>query len=389
MPRFFGMQHRYAAAYPKDKDFTLFNHHQAQRLGAGGGPNDVLDLWIHRHGESWRGLAKTGINRGSGMGANYYSCYFDEFHSTAMHEETVVFFSEWSGGEVRQIDPPEEKDTLIWAAGTGGIVPSYVDFATWYAAEWLRRGFGIYYDNAFPKRAYDPVTTSAYDMEEYGFRQPSAGIWAHRDYMKRVWVLHRQLFNPRTPQMMMIHMTNTHIVPYMVFNDANLDLELLSGPQPAQSKFGHAFLRAESLGRQSGNIPLVLAISEPRTRWAAMLIHEIKLGIASAQYPEVFDSFGYGLDDCVAYNYWDRDNPVHATDDRAKTLLLKRNGELMLLVVNWAPEKTEVDLTIDLEALDVRPDQAIDAETSAVLPWKNATLHLDLDVYGVCVVHFR
>jgi hypothetical protein len=187
----------------------------------------------------------------------------------------------------------------------------------------------------------------------------------------------------------MIHMTNTHIVPYMVFNDANLDLELLSGPQPAQSKFGHAFLRAESLGRQSGNIPLVLAISEPRTRWAAMLVHEIKLGIASAQYPEVFDSFGYGLDDCVAYNYWDRDNPVHATDDRAKTLLLKRNGELMLLVVNWAPEKTAVDLTIDLEALDVRPDQAIDAETSAVLSWKNATLHLDLDVYGVRVVHFR
>ena len=36
----------------------------------------------------------------------------------------------------------------------------------------------------------------------------------------------------------MLHMTNSHIVPYMVWNHSNLDLEWFYGPDPAQVKDG-------------------------------------------------------------------------------------------------------------------------------------------------------
>ena len=86
---------------------------------------------------------------------------------------------------------------------------------------------------------------------------------------------------------MMIHMTNTHILPYMVWNDENLDLEWKFGPEPQQSKFSYDFLRAETLGRQTGNVPWALdrimdAKSKEqeamavRTRFGTMMVHEIR-----------------------------------------------------------------------------------------------------------------
>ena len=39
--------------------------------------------------------------------------------------------------------------------GVAGIVQSHRDFACYYAAEWVKRGIGCYFDNSFPIRAYD------------------------------------------------------------------------------------------------------------------------------------------------------------------------------------------------------------------------------------------
>ena len=84
-------------------------------------------------------------------------------------------------------------------------------------------------------------------------------MWNHREYLKRIWVLHQQLELPTTPQYMMIGMTNTHIIPYMVWNESNLDLEWMMNAEPAQAKYSHEMLRVESIGRQSGNVLVVIA----------------------------------------------------------------------------------------------------------------------------------
>ncbi len=101
------------------------------------------------------------------------------------------------------------------------------------------------------------MTSDAYRLPD-GRMQPSSGLWAHRDYLRRIWVLHRTVADPRMPVLQMIHMTNTQILPYMVWNEANLDLEWKDGAEPVQWKYGADLMRAHSLGRQTGNIPLAL-----------------------------------------------------------------------------------------------------------------------------------
>jgi hypothetical protein len=132
------------------------------------------------------------------------------------------------------MERPASEGDLQAGIGCTGIVPSYRDFACYYGAEWIKRGIGLYFDNAFPSRAYDPLTTAAYRAPN-GQIQPSAGMWARREYLRRVWTMHRTLAPADALPAMMIHMTNTHILPYMVWNDENLDLEWKFGPEPQQN----------------------------------------------------------------------------------------------------------------------------------------------------------
>jgi hypothetical protein len=270
----------------------------------------------------------------------------------------------------------------------------------------VKRGIGCYFDNAFPIRSYDLLTTAAYRLPN-GQVQPSAGIWARREYLKRIWVIHRQLAPPDALPAMMIHMTNTHILPYMVWNDENLDLEWKFGPEPQQSKFAHDFLRAETLGRQSGNVPWALdRIMDPksaeenriahRTRFGVMMVHEIRwwgMGedVEAAMLKAIKD-FGYARDDCQVFNYWDDGFPVKTSDAEAKMLLLKRDKELLLLVCTWNPKPAEVRFDFNLNALGVRPAAAIDAESPGEKPaWnvQGGELRLPLAGYGVRIVRLK
>jgi len=59
------------------------------------------------------------------------------------------------------------------------------------------------FDNAFPKRGYDLLTTSAYRLPN-GNIQPSASMWAHREFLKRIWNIHQELGPKDIPPIMMI-----------------------------------------------------------------------------------------------------------------------------------------------------------------------------------------
>ena len=331
--------------------------------------------------------------------------YFDEFHTTTLfHDEVPTFYSEWSGEWNRPAYPDIIKHTWQWkyGFGTGGIVDSYRDFAAWYGAKWLRRGMGLYFDNSFPQRAYDTLTTNAYELPD-GTIQPSAGMWARRKYLRRIWVLHQQLYNPQTPQAQMIHMTNTHIVPYMVFNQSNLDLEWMYGPEPAQSKYAADFLRAEALGRQSGNIPVAIAKIKgsdasdaqkekaARTRWGALLVHEIKPGrITVETYPDPLIASGYGLADAEVTNYWDADAPLQVSDEKCKWLLIEHNGNATLLLTTWNPKPNEVTLTFaDSLTRGGTRDTAVDPETGDAFSVADNRLTMPMDGYGVRFLQLR
>ena len=411
MGHVFGLSTTYSSKYPLNRDMSVFNFAQAARLGCPVDKAGFLRWWSDRHltdemGEQavkrFRGLLPHGLGRSRSAGKNKLTVYFEEFHYTSMyHEEVPTFYSEWTGDWMRHDWPGPHQGKPDWfrSLPTGALVPSYQDFACWYGAEWLRRGIGLYFDNSMPKRVYNTVGTSAY-RRPGGRIQPSAGMWAHREYLRRIWVLHQQLKNPVTPQTMMLHMTNSHVLPYMVWNQCNLDLEWKYRPDVFQKKFSPDLLRAESLGLQTGNIPLALASIRgkssreqkkraARTRWAGLLVHEIKAGISSRKYPEPLTDFGYGKMDCEVYNYWDPNAPLKISDPQCKWLLLKHQSELMLLLCTWNPRDSQVNITFDRGLLGLDPESAMNVENDVITRISGAVMQVRLPGYGVRILRLE
>ncbi|MCX5662969.1 MAG: DUF6067 family protein [Planctomycetota bacterium] len=324
-----------------------------------------------------------------GRSGQFFNVYWEEFHTASFtHPETRVFQDEWSG--------------TYGYGSVGGLVRSYQDFATWAGSLFVSRGIGLYFDNAFPKRGYDPLTTAAYRLPN-GQIQPSASMWAHREYLKRIWIMHRQLAPGDMVPMMQIHMTNTHIIPYMVWNDSNLDLEWFYGPEAQQSKYAHELLRAESIGLQSGNIPIALARIErtkddaelriaQRTRFGAMMVHEIKI-VADGEdrkLQQILADFGYGKEDCKVFNYWRDDFPLHSNDDaRVKSLVLQRGKEALAVVCTWNDKPASVTFRVDSGKLGFKPKTAADGETGKPLPLDGGKITLDLAGYDVRVINLK
>ncbi|MFP4028256.1 MAG: glycoside hydrolase domain-containing protein [Candidatus Brocadiia bacterium] len=387
--------------YPLNADFSILDKTQEMRLtGSRVGKGDFLRTWERRNLSDYeaRGrkskkqilsLVNGTLERGRAAHNNgYMNVYWEEFHRVSrFHPETQVFGNEWSGGYGK--------------GNMHSLTPSYLNFQCWYGAEFLRRGVGLYFDNTFPKRAYDPVTTSAYRLPN-GDIQPSANMWRHREYLRRIWTLHKQLAPADTPPIMMLHMTNTHIVPYMVWNQSNLDLEWFYGPDPQQSKYPHALLRTESMGLQTGNLPLALAHIKDveskeerqraqRSRFGTLFVHEIKWrykGAGAKMMRKVLD-FGYGREDCAVYNYWDPDDPVMTSNSEVKSILLERDGQLLLVLTTWNGEPETVTVSLDSQNLDVDPETVVDAETEESIELDGDEFALEMEGYGVRMIRIR
>lgn len=398
---------RFCGKTPWAQDFTIADWVYRQRTGKGGPSQEEKDAWIARvfpadmDANVKSNLVKLAVNSflGQFKGQYYAKMYFDEFHTTSVYEpESHVFQSEWSGNWHRNLaSVPTDRNND--GVNVMNIVRSHQDFACWYAAEWIKRGVGIYFDNSFPMRGYDTLTTSAYRLPN-GRIQPSAGIWARRDYLRRIWTLHRLLGPKEAARVaMMIHMTNTHILPYMVWNDENLDLEWKDAGVPAQTKYGHAFLRAESLGRQTGNVPDAIAHAqrtagvEPeiatRTRFGTLMVHEIR-PTWTLNYRKLYDlvkAFGYGNDDCRIFNYWDAGAPVAIDDPECKWLLLEKDGERLLLLCTWNGEARDVKIALKTAT---PLQEASDAETpETTFAVEGNALTMPMASYGVRLLRLR
>lgn len=397
---YWGTREVMAETYPIHRDMSILDKMQEARLtGDRNVAKPFMPVWSQRHlTGDWpthgrklqdkatsRKLAEHSIKRAHNAGPNdYLNVYWEEFHNVSRnHPETQIFGNEWSGG-----------------FGVGGMHPltdSYLDFQCWYGAQFIRRGIGLYFDNTFPKQGRDPLTTEAY-VNDAGFLQPSANMWKHREYLKRIWVLHQQLAPAETPPIMMLHMTNSHILPYMVFNQSNLDLEWFYGPEPAQSKYSHDMLRAQTIGLQTGNLPLVLADTGrskeglkagERSKFGTMFVHEIKFRYRHGSKPpmaRVLD-FGYGRDDCRVYNYWADNYPLTADDPEAKSIILERNGELMIVIATWNGEQQSVTFALDGAELGVADGTLTNAETGDAIEIEDNTFTLDLPGYAVRILH--
>jgi len=422
----FGGDTTNGSKYPREHDWLLFDAMRKMRLAGKtlSNADEVLQLWLARHApegtpaevrEEVKRLAGcvtrwcSSGERGGRDGLQSYTysktaltLYFESFTTSLYHEESPVFYSEWGGKWLPEQFPQVHKSKADWMQTfkTAQAAPkSYRDFACWHAAEWLRRGYGIYIDNSWPQPNRDPVTSEAYRLPN-GEIQPSASLWARREYLRRIWVLHQQLYDPKTPQIMEVHMTNGHVVPYMVWNEINLDLEWFYDGPLAQIRYPADLLRAESLGRKTGNIPSALArdYRHPRgvrSRFGTLMVHEIgnafSGGIQEQPGPlkRILEQFGYGLPDCKVHNYWDRNPPATVSDEQCKWLLLQRGKRFLALLCTWRPVPSEATLTLSSAALGMSPVRAVDAENGNDLELKDGAVTVPLKDYGVRLIRIE
>ena len=400
---YWGCAESMAETYPLNRDFSILSKMQEVRLnGSMAGSDEFLRAWSQRHltgdwpesgrklytKEKSRKLAEISL-RTVRHQPDFYSVYWEEFKNVSRnHPETQVFGNEWSG--------------RYRIGGIASLAPSYLDFQAWYGAEFIRRGIGLYWDNTFPRQAHDPITTDAYRLPN-GRIRASANMWRRREYFKRLWVLHQQLAPAETKPIMMFHMTNSHLLPTMTFGQTNLDLEWFYGPRPAQSKYPADMLRTQTLGLQTGNIPLVLArvagsigqwrkLTEEqqhvgsRTKIGVMAVHEVRAGSRHGPSNDLLKrmyEFGYGRPGCEVYNYWQEDPPVRVSDQQCKWLLLQRDGRLMLLLCTWNENEADLDVTIDTRALGVDVSRAVNVETDETAKAAGGDFPLTMPGYGV------
>ena len=423
MGHLFGRDAIFAAKYPRGKDYSPFAKFHARRKGEKVGINAFVEKWAgkHLHDEMtdglkrrYKNLMRNILRAGGNVGPDtYFTSYFDEFRKTIIwHEEMKTYWSEWVRSFERPWGPlydewsnrPTKKDHQRWSRPTGSVVKSYRDFACYFAKKQLENGVGIYFDNTFLQPAYNLVTTTAYTRPD-GTIQPSAQIWARRKYLRRIWVLHKQLYQPETPQIMMLHMTNSHILPYMVWNQANLDLEWkVRGARPFQEKFSPELLRAESLGRKTGNYPMAMLNPRrpdhmskeefafiQRTHRDALYVHEIKYSpnIRTAAAPEPLSDFGYGQPDCRVINYWEPEAPISVSDDQCKWILLRREGKALVMLVTWNDEEKEIKVKVDTDALGIDVDRVTNAESGETTPAPDGDFAFTMPGYGTRIYRLQ
>lgn len=261
--------------------------------------------------------------------------------------------------------------------------PSFQDYALWYYRKMLDCFDGVYWDNMFLSANFDPVVGRAW-TDEQGRVHPTFGLMHLRELAKRtavmLWQESKDLPAHRKPPITLAHMTNTLIVPVLSFVNCTMDWEWKYGYEDFQDRFTPELTVTETIGRQVGAWPTILAGGHPdhkdprvdflwRTRLGVCLTHEVQVfDWAPARdgqiYAKLFE-FGYGADDCRTFNYWEPGHPLRVEGLRACTLALARNGAAVVVVTDYSGGG-ECRVALDLTKLGLQPAAAAsDLETGA------------------------
>jgi hypothetical protein len=190
------------------------------------------------------------------------------------------------------------------------------------------------------------------------------------------------------------HMTNCSLIPVNAFANVTLDWEWKYGYDDFQDRFAPELTVAETIGRQTGAFPLILAgghldPKDPRTsrvwrtRLGVCLVHEIRAWASQPAsdaelYGKVY-AFGYGAPDCRVFNYWEQDHPLRVEGIDARTIALARGGRAVLIVTDYGGGG-QARVRFDAARLGLNADaRARDLETgAAIAPAAQGVLTLDV-----------
>lgn len=222
----------------------------------------------------------------------------------------------------------------------------------------------IYWDDVFLAGNFDRTSSEAYRMDN-GRIAPASGLRNMRNLIRRTAILGvekgRRPFN-------IAHMTNTAIAPILSYAQMIYSWEDKSGTSDFQDRWPMDYIRAETIGRQHGTVPVVMNLIRSqdkspvpetiaawvsRTATGVMLTHELRPNTTRPEYWEGLRpllEFGYGMHGTAVHNYWEKDYPVRISGGDASSILLLKDNEALLTVCDYA-EGGDRKILMDAEKL--------------------------------------
>ena len=343
--------------------------------------------------------------------------YFEEMRVLPFLPEYYAFQDEWS-----LVRLPERRfESVDVYRDTGGreinpgarvnFCTSYQDYALALMDEWWKRGVTIYWDNTYPRLAYNPWTSAAYVAQD-GRRQPAFAYWNEREYLRRTWNLMNAWRKRGTPRPLefVVHMTNANILPFFSWATVNYDMELSQSiyakTHPERytpgEPFPPAYLLASSTGRQVGNYPYLVhdlfqsslpaeAWATPDTKtergtrsWGMRTVHQIVSGGTNSflHLNRALAAFGYGTDAVKTRLYWDDEPAFRVEHDDVRGLLLTRAADRKMLLVlqSWSRDPLRARVAFDAERIGFAPGAtALEGLDLGVLPVRDAAVEVPFD----------
>jgi hypothetical protein len=376
--------------YPRDEDFSIWEQF-AQTKRTGKVDADFIAKWTEGYAnrtpeERQQNLAniRAGFQVLTGKTQDLLA-YTNARGVRLDTREGQTFLDEWHR---------DAFTTRTWNAGDGvaydlNPVESFRDYAMWYYKKMLETFVDhIYWDDIFMQSCFDIVGTEAYELSE-GMLQPASGLFDMRELIRRTAVLQHEL--GRTGRANQVHITNTAIAPILSFAGTHLTWEDRAGETDYQERFTREYIRAESIGRQHGNVPFALRLAgqlftptddeaKAKRKWldrtfaGVLLVHEMRHNGRTEVLDEALKAlydYGYGTDSVRVVNYWEEDLPIMLSRADASHLIVARPGSAMVVVCDFG-NGGDVLLTLNLKQLAISGKvTATDVETGETLAVTN------------------
>ena len=364
--------------YPRDQDFSIYDKF-AETRRSGQIDQQFVEDWLKRYktgtdyDQGYRPHIQSGFGTMSGKPQNVL-LYTNGRGARFDTPEGQTFIDEWHADAF----PPRK-----YGYGTGvwydmDPVESFRDYAMWYYKKMFTTfADALYWDDVYLRGNFDTVGTHAYELPD-GNIQPDYGPTNMRTLIKRTAVLACELGKQPAN---MAHMTNTANAQVLAFVQTNLSWEDRSGDAPFQERFSRDYIRAESIGRQFGNVPFVIPLIEGnqekiplahRSFAGATLTHELKNWYVSLQdYWDNFDrliALGYGTPEAQVFNYWQADYPVKIHDGDTSSIVVSRPNKAIVIVCDYSGADSNPTLELDQKVLGLTGKiSAIDMESNQSL----------------------
>jgi hypothetical protein len=364
-----------ADPWPIGRDYSMVRMLSRKNRKTAWQNTDDMNAFIKKHFASATKEKKDFMRRHLIRGRNWAKfCtflvpYLNPRGANLKWEEYQTFMDEWWYSNYRANNYDEYNIEPL---------KSYQDMFLYYCRQLIRNGLdGLYFDNVRERTSFDPVTGPAYELPD-GNIQPYFDIFSMRELIKRAATMlyvEKKTFLDKRP-LLIAHMTNTNLIPYMSFATMTLDLEAKFGGSDFQERFSEDWLLSETIGTQTGCVPQILVKITgnerdfvTRTFLAVTLAYDLPIVMNAGGLTGTFYStwaklrnFGYGSDKVEVFACWNKNNPLKTlTPGVRSTLYLdKANRKAIVIISDFGSGGKAV---LDIGGIGFTPEKTLNFET--------------------------